>query len=316
MLWGDPDGTHREATSDSLGEGEGVGGDIAMLKCEEFTSPAHAALDFVKEQKGVMLVTQLAQALKKGGRGGGESAFALDGLDEDCGCVLADKSFKAFQVVELSGEKAVEHGPVSVLNLFLRRCGHCAESAPVKSLGGDDDTDGDALFATGFSESVQAGEFEQGFVGFGSAVTKKHSPCLAICSVWVVVVCVDAGVDGLGEAFLEAVAEEVACLGEQACLALDGGDPVWMSVAQRIAGDAHAKIEVAPSCIVPDVGAFAAGEGEGGRCIITQQARCLLRGREGGSSGIVHAFWEEIVSLREWMPAGSSTHFHVGHLAF
>ncbi len=59
-----------------------------MLAREHPARPAHAGLDFVRDEQDAVLARELAQPLMELRRGHDVAAFALDGLDDDAGHLI------------------------------------------------------------------------------------------------------------------------------------------------------------------------------------------------------------------------------------
>ena len=74
--------------ADAFGDGDEVGFDTEPLMSEKLAASAIAALDFVANQDGVVLVTEFAQTLHEVGRHHTDATHALNAL-EDAGADVA-----------------------------------------------------------------------------------------------------------------------------------------------------------------------------------------------------------------------------------
>ena len=244
------EGGERQAAGDALGYGDHVRGDAGVFDGPPLTGASHAGLDFVDDQQDAVLVADAAQFLEESRGRGKVSAFALDGFDDDGGALLG-RNFGAedpvFDVARGiagillglgSGGTAIEIGIGDVHDSGNQR----RETAALLNLGAGErerahgasvkgSVEGDDVLALG----VVAGELECGLDGFGAGVAV-----------------VDAMRAGHGRDLREAGGEfgelgviEIGAghVKQLACLLLNGGDDLGMTVAGRGHGDSGGEIE-------------------------------------------------------------------------
>ena len=221
-----PNCANREAAAEAFGHGDRIRLHAGMLIGEELTSPADAALDFVDHEEHITLATNLLNAAQEGRRGGIDTAFTLNRFDQDGGGGLGvDGLVPGGEVVERYRGEAGQQRTEAFLDLLLRRGGHAAEGAAVESLLGDDDSDADS-FRARLTLAMEAGEFQQAFVGFGAAVAEDDATRAATLR------------EGMGELALRFIPVEIADVDKLAGLLRDTLDPVRVGVADSVDSDA------------------------------------------------------------------------------
>ena len=153
--------------------------------------------------------------------------------------MLVHEVGEGLNIIDFSECEAVQHRAKAASEFFLGCCGQTAHGAPVKGIFRRQNfvllSFGSRLFA-----AVKAGEFDEGLVGFGAAVAEEGfaRPC--------------ALHEFFSQKALVGVAEEVAAVGKLGCLVGYFLKPSGMAMSEGCYGDAGSKVEVFPSCIVPN----------------------------------------------------------------
>ena len=102
----DQEGAEGDTTAERFAEDESVGLDAGAGVGEPIAGAPEAALDFVEDEEGVVLVGEAAGFDEERIVEDVDAAFAKDGLDEDGGRLVGDSRAKLLEVV------AVDEGDV------------------------------------------------------------------------------------------------------------------------------------------------------------------------------------------------------------
>ena len=113
---------------------------------------------------------------------------------------------------------------------------------------------------------MEAGEFEQAFVGFGAAVAEDDAAGTATQR------------EGVGEFALRLIAIEIADVDELAGLLGDALHPMRVGVADGVDGDTGGEVEVALAGGVPDVRPLPLHERDGRSAVVMGDVGRVVRG--------------------------------------
>ena len=222
-LGGDQHRAHGKAVGYALCHGDEVGTDAQPLVSEEFARASVAALYFVADEDGVMLITQSAQLLHKLLRGYADPANALNTLDDDGADIV-------FLYLALPGGNIIEGkvGNMTVIIDWSNDLGvvgslYCQGRAAMKGFFG-------GKYAR--AAVIEGCELESILIGLGTRVDKKQT-----------VVFVSANLaQSLGQLALQGVDDGVAIKAQLIQLARNGLHV--MRMAMPYANDGVAAIEV------------------------------------------------------------------------
>ena len=162
----------REAAAQRFRTGKNIRRHAVVHIGEQIAGAPHTALNFIKHQQRLMPIAQLAQALQKRWRCGGDAAFSLDRLHHHRAGMVIHHRFHRVQVVERNMDDIRRFRAKSVGILRLTTNGNGKQRAAMKGvMEGDDFGFKRAMTHAG----IVARQFEGGFVGFGAGVHKQHA---------------------------------------------------------------------------------------------------------------------------------------------
>lgn len=134
-----------------------------------------------------------------------------------------------------------------MLDLFLRGGAHPAKGASVKSLLRADDLV--AIAFSGLGGPIQPGELDQRLIGLRAAIAEENPSRACVAD------------QPPSEFALVGIAKEIARVDQFGRLALDGGDPVGVAVAERVDRNARREIKIDVALVIPDARTRAAHDG-------------------------------------------------------
>src|ERR1035438_10161004 len=96
-----------------------VGHDAEVLEGEELPGASQSALNLVEDERGLVLVGQLAARLQEFGRRFLDATFALDGLQHDTADLVVHRIAQRFHIVARHEAHAFQHGIEALAILCL-----------------------------------------------------------------------------------------------------------------------------------------------------------------------------------------------------
>jgi hypothetical protein len=266
-----------------------------FLVGEIAASASKAALNFVGDQEGAVFCGEDAGAIPKILTDGVDSAFTLNGFEENGTDGVVELGFEVGDIVE-ADEFDAGNERSEWQTIFFR--GGDADSAKSAAVEGVFESQ-DAVFASrstgriGGSAAIEASELESAFDRFGAAVREKHA--------------VHTGPMGklAGQRTLERVVKKIRKMDRASRFAADDFDDARMRMAEGVDGDAAEKIEIFLAARIIDVAAAAMGEDNG--LALVRGHKKLIRIAQNGmgilsatraflsrsSSGFRLLFWSE-----------------------
>ena len=166
------------------------------------------------------------------------AAFSLDWFNQDGGRLIVDLGRDGVEVAEGGIDKAWQKRADAFVVLWLGRGGDCCVGTTVKTA-----LEGDDLVLCG--RTVQAGQFDGGFVGFGSRIAEKRLAAKAPLA------------QQLGPLALGLHVPGIRHMDEFGDLLLNSFYHGRGTVAQQIAAPAGKEIEIAIPLVVPHMRTFA-----------------------------------------------------------
>lgn len=169
VLLSDPEGADGEAAAHAFGPRDGVGlesrgdGIVAV----EVACSSEAALDFIEKEEEVVFLSEGGEAFQELLRGDVDSAFALDGFDEEGDGFVVEGRFDGLEIIEIDVFEAGEERIKAIVDLGLRGGGHGSNGPPVEGLVEGDD------FVSSGGLAKSSCEFDEPVIGFGSRVGEE-----------------------------------------------------------------------------------------------------------------------------------------------
>ncbi len=114
-------GAQGKPAADPLGDGHDVGCDPRILMRKKAPRAAHAALNFVCDQKQTVLIAKRTQPFQKGVLSRNDTTLALYRLDQDGGRGFADGLSDRVKITERDMHKTGKLGAKTVQQLFTPR---------------------------------------------------------------------------------------------------------------------------------------------------------------------------------------------------
>lgn len=241
-LWRDEHGSHWETVGNAFGYGDDVGFHIEILMCEEFSTSAIAALDFVADKDGVVLVADCAESLQELWADHADASDTLNALD-DAGTYIAllNLCCPSSEVVE----GKVSDVPVGIDrrdDFRISRSFHSKARAAVESLFEGQDAS---------AAIVERCQFHGVLVGFSTRVDEEE-----------LVVLITAGfAESFGKLFLQWVLHGVGIEAEFVGLLCESLHIVRMAMTDGDDCVASVKVEVFLAFIVPHFASLAVVDG-------------------------------------------------------
>ena len=160
----------RQPGGDGLGNANHVRHDAEVLEGEELPGTPQSALDLVEDERGLVLVGQLAARLQKFGRRFLDATLALDGLQHDTANLVVHRIAQRFHIVARHEAHAFQHGIEVLAILCLAGERERPHGASVKGILQRDD---DALFRASRGVARSAHQLQRAFNRLGTAVGEK-----------------------------------------------------------------------------------------------------------------------------------------------
>ena len=239
------DATDGDAAREALGGGDDVGAHADLFIGKERAGAATARLHFVQDEKGVVLVAELAHALGERRIHGKHAAFALHGFEDHGAGLLGNLLFKSGDVVEGEMRDRARTRTEARGVLVLPAHAHREEGAAVEAVCEGDDL---VLLFAEVVKGCAARELQGGFVRFCAGIREEDA--------------VKARERGevLGKRKRRVVREDVAHVAEAGALLLEGLANGLRGVAEAVHGDAAAKVQIGAAFGVPEAALLAVGE--------------------------------------------------------
>ena len=245
-----------EAVPERLGDRHDVGHHACPLVGEEAPCATHAALHLVEDEHQPCLVGEGAQVLKERVGRRMDAALALDRLDQQRRCLVADGRAGRVEIIEIDLVEGIDHRleALEVLGLSARRDGR--ERPPVEGVA-----EGDHAVAFGRAAAglIDARELDRALHRLRTGIAEEHT------------VGEGRGCKPLGEARLRRNMIEVRDVPEFLALGFQRGDHVRMRVAQAGHADAAAEVQVALAVGRIEIRPLAPLEGEVEAAIVGHQ---------------------------------------------
>ena len=214
--FGHPDSADGNPPAQAFGHADGVGPDSGCFVGEEVSGTSDPALNFIQNEEYPTFIAECAEFTKKTGFRRKDTTFALNGFDEYRSYGIVDQSLETLNVIELAEAEALQHRAEAGLDLFLWCGSHAAKGASMEGIVGTDDLVAAAFFVIALLATVQTGQFDQSFVGFGAAVAEKDAS--GACALD----------ESIGQFRLAGDSVKVAAMRQSRGLFLNGPDPFWM----------------------------------------------------------------------------------------
>src|SRR5579863_1335907 len=164
--------TQRQTGGDRLGDGDDVRDHTKGLECEDGAGASQAALDFVENKSGAMMVSQPTAFLQKFYRALVYPAFAEDRLEHDGAGIVIDGSPQSFSIVASDEGHFVQQGFKTFAVLVLSGERHGAKGAAViRALQGHQA----ALRLAACAMSCQPRQLNGAFDRFGPAIGEESA---------------------------------------------------------------------------------------------------------------------------------------------
>ncbi len=238
---------HRITGADTLRDRHDVRRHVRPFMGKKLARAADTRLDLVEDEKHAVLVADAAQAAQEFVRHGTDAAFALDRFNQDRRGLLGDGTFDLFQIEMLHLIKTFDLGTETFEIFFLAPGSDGRQRAAVE--GAFEGNDVEALRAAGHI-LIAPRHLDRAFHRLGAGVREEHR----------------VGKGRLNEAarqrFLARHAVEVRGVPEFSGLFRQCTDEFRMGMAERVDGDAGAKIEVSLAVLRKEIRSFAADEGD------------------------------------------------------
>src|ERR1700736_716928 len=133
----------------------------------EFAGAKVARLNFIKQQQQVALIAKFPQTDQIFSGGNGYSAFALDRFDQNRRRLRRHRAGHCLQIIEWNVFEAAHHRPKTLFYFFLTGRGDSGQGSSMKRAERRNN------LVTASAMAKLPSQFEQAFVGFGTAVAKK-----------------------------------------------------------------------------------------------------------------------------------------------